>query len=146
MLSKSPPPTASLLVWPLVSDWLKGYASVRDWRTFVPYVFPAPIGSFSRFWAEWFGTVSTLLFTERVVVELSNLWGCLQSSLFSSSDQLGPCSTLSRSLARLPRGTAHSFRAAAQADAHRVPPPALAGLYPPRGCAWYGPRLLLLLL
>lgn len=49
MLSESPPPTASLLVWPLVSDWLKGYASARDWRMFVPYVFPAPIGSFSPF-------------------------------------------------------------------------------------------------
>lgn len=49
MHSKSPPPTARLLVWPLDSDWLKVYASVRDWRTLVPYVFPAPIGSFPPF-------------------------------------------------------------------------------------------------
>lgn len=49
LLSKSPPPTARLLVWPLDPDWLEVYASARDWRTLVPSVFLAPIGSFARF-------------------------------------------------------------------------------------------------
>lgn len=49
MLSNAPPPTARLLVWPLGPDWLKVYAAARDWRTSVPYVCPAPIGSFSQF-------------------------------------------------------------------------------------------------
>lgn len=73
------------------------------------------------------------MFTERVVVALSECRGCLQSFLFSFSDQLGPCSTLNLSLARLPCGTALTFRAEARAYARRVPAPALLELLPLAG-------------
>lgn len=130
MLSKSPPPTAKLLVWSLGPDWPKVYDSARDWRTLIPYVFPAPIGSFSPLLGGVVRAVSSLLFTERVIVALSERLGCFQTSRFSHPDQLGPCATLALSLCTPPAWYGPHRQSGARTEARRVLPLALSCLLP----------------
>lgn len=86
------------------------------------------------FWAEHPGTVSTLLFTGRVVDAIAKVpCSAARANCFARS-ALAPLPH------GLPRGTAHACRTPA------LPPPALARCFPRpprRARAWYGPRRLL---
>lgn len=93
---------------------------------------PSPRADWSVccFWAEPPGTVSTLLFTGRVV-DASAKVPC--SAARANCAARSAFALLSHGL---PRGTAHTFRTPA------LPPPALLRT-PRRVRAWYGPRRLL---